>query len=164
MDLSLALGVVNQQKDAIARFARAVVSALENDGRIDVLEGFAITEKVAQLGTGLVGVVEGLPAEEHKNIALALEVADFALDDPTGYESALLKLNSVRRQMANLARQVEVALRDRKVDWSEAFMLSGAAAQLGTTVTNLLTAGDTVLQGQILHILEHGHFAIADAV
>ena len=163
-DLDLALGVVNQQKDAIARFARTVVDALENDGRIDVMEGFTIAEKVAQLGTGIVGVVNSLPPEEHKNIALALEASEFHLDDPTGFEPALLALNAVKRQLTHLARQAEVALRDRKVDWSEAFLLSSAGAQLGTTVTNLLSRGNADLQRQILHVLENSHFAFPDAV
>ena len=162
-DLSLALGVVNQQKDALARFARTIVDALEDDGRIDVMEGLGIAEKVAQLGTGLIGVINSLPQEEHKNIALSLEMAEFSLDNPDGFETAMLRLNSVKRQLTNIARQAEVALRDGKVDWGEAFMLSGASAQLGTTITNLLSGGNSALQRQILHVLENGHFVFPDA-
>lgn len=77
-------------------------------------------------------------------------------------EHALLLVNQLKDDFAELVRTTIESLKDGKVTAVERWELGMDAMKLGTTVIMLVRGCDAATRDRMLHVLEYGVFTLPD--
>ena len=73
-------------------------------------------------------------------------------------DQAVFLINSIKDEMAQLARVVVNALDDNRVDFWEVLLIGREGTDLGTAFMHAMRGASQDVQKEILRILEHGSF------